>query len=107
MKYKIAIIGSPDAVNGFKAVGCEAIAITDANQAQTAVQRVYDSTEYAVLFITEDWADKIKEFLNELAPKALPSIVAIPSQSGSTGAGLANLSRIVEQAVGSDILNNE
>lgn len=105
MKYKIAIIGSPDAISGFKAVGCEAIGVKTKEEAREKIQQIYDSSDYAVLFITENWADNVREFLNELPPKALPSITAIPSQLGSTGAGLANLKRIVEQAVGSDILS--
>lgn len=107
MKYKIAIIGSSDAVSGFKAVGCEALVVKTPEEAQEKVQMVYDSNEYATVFITEDWADKIRDFLTELPAKALPSIVAIPSQSGSTGAGMAQLKTIVEKAVGSDILSNE
>jgi len=105
--YKIAIIGSPDTVTGFKAVGVDAIGVKTKEEAERAVQRVYDSTEYATLFITEDIVDQIKNFLNELPPKALPAIVAVPSQAGSTGAGLENLKKIVEQAVGSDILSND
>ena len=107
MSYKIAIIGNEDAVGGFKAVGADTINVQTAQEAQDAVSKVYESSEYAVVFITENWVDQIKEFLNELPSKALPSIVAIPSQSGSTGAGLANLKKIVEQAVGSDILADD
>ncbi len=106
MAYKLAIIGSGDAVLGFKAVGIDAIAVKTKEEAQNKVKEVYDSENYATLFITEDWADQIEELLDSLPPKALPAIVAVPSQAGSTGAGLANLKKIVEQAVGSDILSN-
>lgn len=104
--YKIAIIGNPDAIGGFRAVGVDAIGINSAADAQNKIQELYDQNDYAVVFITEDWAEKIKSFLKQLPAKALPSIVAIPSQAGSTGAGLEQLSAIVEQAVGSDILSN-
>lgn len=107
MKYKIAIIGSGDAVAGFKAVGVDSIAVTELEDAKEKVNTIYNSTEYAALFITEDWYDQLKNFINELPAKALPSIVAIPSQEGSTGAGLDALRTIVEKAVGSDILSNE
>ena len=106
MDYKIAIMGSSDAVLGFKAVGVEAIAVNNKEEAETKVKEIYNSDDYGTLFITEDWADKLADFLDELPPKALPSIVAVPSQAGSTGAGLRNLSKIVEKAVGSDILSN-
>ncbi len=106
MGYKIAIIGSPDAVTGFKAIGVDAISVKTKAEAESKVKEIYNSTEYATLFITEDFVEQIKNFLDELPAKALPAIVAVPSQAGSTGAGLANLKKIVEQAVGSDILSN-
>jgi len=106
MSYKLAIIGSSDAVLGFKAVGIDAIAVKTKEEAENKVREVYNSDNYATLFITEDWADQVEELLDSLPPKALPAIVAVPSQAGSTGAGLANLKKIVEQAVGSDILSN-
>lgn len=103
--YKIAIVGSADAVLGFRAVGADAVAVTDKADAEEKVTALYNSEDYAALFITEDWADEIRELLQALPPKALPAIVAVPSQAGSTGAGLYNLKKIVEQAVGSDILS--
>jgi len=106
MQYKVAIIGSQDAVLGFKAVGVDAMAVKTKAEAEEKVKQVYEAENYATLFITEDWIDQIRDFLDELPAKALPAIVAVPSQAGSTGAGLANLKKIVEQAVGSDILSN-
>ena len=104
--YKIAIIGSPDAVSGFRAVGCEAFGVTDIDQATQKITEIYNGDQHAVLFITEDWYEKMKLFIKELPAKALPALVAIPSQQGSTGAGLAALKTIVEKAVGSDILSD-
>lgn len=104
MNYKIAIIGNEDAIGGFKAIGADAIGVKTQEECELKLKEIYNSSEYGIVFITEDWVDQIKKFLNELPAKALPSIVAIPSQAGSTGAGLAALKKIVEQAVGSDIL---
>ncbi|MDX9892863.1 MAG: V-type ATP synthase subunit F [Patescibacteria group bacterium] len=107
MSYKIAIIGNEDAINGFKAVGVEAVGVKSVAECQTKLGELHQSSDYAIIFITEDWADKIRKFMDDLPPKALPSIVAVPSQTGSTGAGLRSLKKIVEQAVGSDILSND
>ncbi len=104
-EYKIAIIGSHDAVMGFTAIGIDAIAISNPEQATEELLKLYNGDEYATVFITEDWVDKIKTTIDELPAKALPAIVAVPSQAGSTGAGLRNLKTIVEKAVGSDILS--
>lgn len=105
--YKIAIMGNADAIGGFRAIGVEAISVYSIEDCQEKFWNVFNSSEYGILFITEDWAEKIQDILQNLPLKALPSVVAIPSQSGSTGAGLNNLKRTVEQAIGSDILSNE
>lgn len=106
-EYKIAIIGSPDAIGGFRAIGVEAIGVQSAENCREKFMEAFDSQKYGIIFITEDWAEMIKDVFSELPLRALPAIVAIPSQTGSTGVGIANLKRIVEQAVGSDILANE
>ena len=40
----------------------------------------------------------------KLSRGALPAIIPLPSHQGSSGYGLARLKRIVERAIGSDIL---
>lgn len=104
MDYKIAILGNKGSVRGFQALGVDTFEVSEVEEAQKYIEEVHGGSEYAVLFITEDWADKVRKVLDDLPPKALPAVVAVPSQLGSTGAGLRNLSKIVEQAVGSDIL---
>ncbi len=105
--YKIAIIGSADAIGGFRAIGVEAISVYSVQDCREKFWNVFNSPEYGILFITEDWAEKIQDTLQNLPLKALPSVVAIPSHSGTTGTGLNNLKKVVEQAIGSDILSNE
>lgn len=102
--YKIAIIGSSDAIGGFRAIGVEAINVNSINDCKNKFIEAIDSGKYGIIFVTEDWVEKIQDTFNSVSLRALPSIVAIPSQKGTTGAGLANLKKIVEQAVGSDIL---
>lgn len=104
MEYKIAILGNKGSVRGFRALGVDTFEVDKVEEAVQKLKEVYASDDYAVLFITEDWADRLKKASSELPAKALPAVVAVPSQIGSTGAGLRNLSKIVEQAAGSDIL---
>jgi len=106
-QYKMAIIGSSDAISGFRAIGVEAIGVNSENDCKNKFLETIKSDRYGIIFITEDWVEKIKDTFESLPLKALPAVVAIPSQKGSTGVGLANLKKIVEQAVGSDILGNE
>ena len=91
---KVAILGSKNAILGFKAIGLD----------------VFDSfkkinlADYGILFITEDWARKFRKEVNEISGQTLPAILTVPSAQGATKEGIRNLKKIIEKAVGSDIL---
>ena len=105
MEKKVAIMGNYNTILGFKAVGVNAFPISEVEDAVKTLEKIKKSDEYGIIFITEDWLEQLFKEIEEIfGQSALPAIVGIPSQKGSTGAGLKNLSRIVEQAVGSDIL---
>ena len=120
MNYKIAIIGSKEAIQGFSLLGVTTVAASTTEEAVTKIKEMKksallergsgatesrDSAPYAIIFVTEDLAkgfgpDDEKSF----AKDPLPAIIPLPSHHGSTGYSLERLSRIVERAVGSDIL---
>ncbi|OGF27311.1 V-type ATP synthase subunit F [Candidatus Falkowbacteria bacterium RIFOXYB2_FULL_34_18] len=102
-EYKIAIIGNHNAILGFSSLGIDVFGLNDNNAKEQAV-KILDSGNYAIVFITEDWAEKLEKVLDEYYSRALPAIVSVPSPKGSSGVALKNLKKIVEQAVGSDIL---
>jgi len=102
---KIAILGSPYSILGFKAVGVQAFGVVNENEARKKLSEIIQSKLYAILFITEDWAEKLEKEIDEMSSKALPAILTVPSVQGSTKEGMRNLKKIVEKAVGSDILN--
>jgi len=100
---KIAILGSPNSILGFKAIGLEVFGVHTIEQAKVFL-KVVKSNLYAVLFITEDWAKKLHKEIDEIAGQALPAILTVPSPKGAGKEGIRNLKKIVERAVGSDIL---
>lgn len=115
MKHKIAIVGSKEAITGFSLLGADTVA---ASNGVEAVEKLYELKKtkqrdakgierevYAIIFITEDLASEISpDDERKLSKGALPAIVPIPSHRGSTGYSFARLKRIVERAIGSDIL---
>ena len=105
-QYRMAIVGSPDVVQGFSALGVDTFPVRKDVEVHEALKRTKDEGRYAVVFITEDWADQSQEVLADLSTDALPAYIAIPPPHGSTGAGMKRLQQIVEQAVGSDILSS-
>ncbi len=124
MEYKIAIVGSKEAIEGFSLLG---VTTVPASSAAEAVEKIKEMKKmngvtlsgaqasdkdaqrgveaYAIIFVTEDLA---KDFTTDderyFAKDPLPAIIPLPSHLGSTGYSTARLSRIVERAVGSDIL---
>lgn len=113
--YKIAIIGSREAIIGFKALGLEPVYVSDSAQALESLYALKREkvevggeqiNKYAILFIIEDFAMDIPvDDYKKLTSDPLPAIIPLPGQLGSTGFGLTKLKRIVEKAVGMDILN--
>lgn len=113
--YRIAIVGPKEAVAGFSLLGVDVIAATTAEEATEALFRLKKSMRtdpdgrernvYGVVFISEDLAGGLSaDDEKKLARGALPAIIPLPSHRGSSGYGLDRLKRIVERAVGSDIL---
>lgn len=100
---KIAVLGDSDCVLAFRAVGLETYSANTETEALD-ILRVLTKGDYAVIFITEDIAEKISDTLEILKPRTFPAIIPIPSSAGSNGYGLKSIRKDVEKAVGADIL---
>ncbi|MBQ8416093.1 MAG: V-type ATP synthase subunit F [Clostridia bacterium] len=105
--YKIGIIGDRDTVLGFMALGFAVEDMTDAEEAAKKLHTMAKSGEYAVIFITENYAVQIEEDMNRYKDMPLPAVISVPGQGGSTGYGMNNIRSAVERAVGADILFRE
>lgn len=103
--YKIAAIGDRDSIYGFASIGLEIFPVDNAQEAAHMLKRMADG-EYGVIFITEKLASQLESELDRYREMPIPSIVPIPGVSGNTGLGMRNVSKSVEQAVGSDILSD-
>ena len=73
--YKIAVLGDYNSIYGFAALGLDT-------------------------FPVEDPAEGKEKYSEAL----MPAIIQIPGIAGNTGAGIENVKKSVETAVGSDIL---
>lgn len=112
--YKLAIIGPKEAVMGFKMLGIEIFSPKDTKELvinlyslkkETINEKGHERNAYAIIFVTEQLAEKIpQDDYKKLTNDALPAIIPIPSHLGSTGFGISRLSKIVERAIGSNIL---
>ena len=104
--YKIAVLGDYDSIYGFAAIGFDTLPLNDPEEAKTKINNLADS-DYAVLYITEEWMEKLSAVIAGYDDKVLPAIIPVPGIRGNTGQGIENVKGFVEQAVGSDILFSE
>jgi len=111
MEYRIAIIGSGEAIEGFSLLGVETVPAISGPDAVEKIREMKkrgqneNSSPYAIIFVTEDLAQSFtKDDEKYFAKDALPAVIPLPSHLGSTGYSTERLRRIVERAVGSDIL---
>ncbi len=103
--YKIAAIGDKDSVYGFASIGLSIFPEEDAASASRTLRKLADSG-YAVIYITELLASQLKTELEHYREMSIPAIIPIPGVTGNNGMGMKNVSKSVEQAVGSDILSD-
>jgi V/A-type H+-transporting ATPase subunit F len=101
--YKIGVIGDKSFIGCFQAVGLDVFPCEEAAEAAALVKELAEK-DYAILYITETLAGQIPEAIDRYKDTPLPAVIAIPDRSGSTGAGMRNLKKAVERAVGADIL---
>lgn len=101
--YKIAAIGDKDSVYGFASIGLS-IFPEDAAEGASRTLRKLAENGYAVIYITEHLASQLKAELEHYRELPIPAIIPIPGVTGNNGMGMKNVSKSVEQAVGSDIL---
>lgn len=62
--------------------------------------------EYQIIFLTEELARPLSEFLKRFDEEPYPVILSIPSATGSSGYGMEILKSAMERALGVDILFN-
>ena len=102
--YKIGMIGERESVLGFLALGFSVHEVSDAEQAEQLLHRLVRSDEYAVIFITEQYAMQLENSIASYKERPLPAIVSLPGKGGSVGYGMNSIRHAVERAVGADIL---
>lgn len=101
--YKIAVMGDYDSIYGFAAAGVTINPVSDVGEAKATLHKLANNN-FGIIYITEEFADKIKEDIAKYSHETFPAIIPIPGVSGNSGLGVLNVKKTVEQAIGSDIL---
>lgn len=105
--YKIAVIGAPDTVIGFKALGLDVFPALEADTARRtlrALTRTEGEDVYSIIYIEEALAASLTAEIDRFKDSPTPAIILIPGREGSLGLGASALQSAVERAVGANIL---
>ncbi len=105
MTGKTAIVGNGDGIMVFKAAGVATFPVEDEKKAREILRKI--AKEYQIIFITEELARSLAEFLKRFDEEPYPVVVSIPSNVGSDGYGMQVLKTAMERALGVDILFNK
>ncbi len=115
--FKLAVIGNESSVLIFRALGTEVFSVFSDEEARNVVVDLMgrhrgdeaQTAEYAVIFVEETYYKTLPEdLLERLAKKSLPAVIPVPSpdsKGGKDSFSVKRLSKIVERAIGSDILS--
>ncbi len=104
--YRVAVLGDKESIYGFAALGLD-VFFTDCNEEAYTTFKKLTQSNYAVIYITEQLAEFLKDEVAKFYYKPTPAIILIPGVSGNTGKGMADVKLSVEKAVGSDIVFND
>lgn len=101
--YKVAVMGDKDSIYGFAALGMSIFPTEDCEEAKNILKKLAGA-DFGIIYITESLAAQISEEIEEYRFESKPAIILIPGINGNTGAGMADVNKSVEKAVGSNIL---
>lgn len=102
--YKVAVLGDYDSIYGFSTLGLSICPVKTPEEAKDMLRQLADGGKYGIIYVTEALAAQLNEEIESYREQTFPAIIQIPGVSGNTGAGVENVKKTVEQAVGSDIL---
>ena len=102
MTGKTAIVGDGDSIMVFKAAGVATFPAENEKKARDILRKI--AKEYQIIFLTEDLAQNMTDFLKRFDEEPYPIVWSVPSASGSQGYGVQVLKNAMERALGVDIL---
>lgn len=115
MNGRIAFVGPEESIRAFSLLGVEIVSARTQPEALGEIHRLRKMTvkdergiernAYAIIYVSEHLMhDLPRDEEAKFSGSFIPAIIPTPTNRGSAGAGLARLKKLVERAVGSDIL---
>lgn len=101
--YKLAVMGDRESIFGYTSLGIELFPVKETDEAKKLLRSIIDKN-YAVIYMTEELAERLSDEIDRYKDLVTPAIIPIPGLFGNTGAGIKNVKKSVERALGSDII---
>lgn len=102
--YKIAALGDKSSIYGFATLGLETFPVETDEEAEEVLKKLAYQ-DYAIIYITEGLYHRLSREIDKFREQLLPAIVPIPGATGNTGEGMENVTKLVIQAVGTNIFD--
>lgn len=100
---KAAVVTTRDSVGAFEALGFIGTVVEDSLEAAQAVQSIVRSGEFGLVLLTSDVADAWSGF-PATHRLAIPVVLVVPVTSSASGTASAAVRRLIENAVGIDLV---
>jgi len=102
---KVASIGEKDVLLCFKGMGVDVFPVTKPEECLVKLQDLAFDSEYSIVLVTESIAQDIVNEINKLSQRASNIIFIIPGHKGSQNTSLKEMKKIIERAVGIDLIS--
>ena len=102
-KAKVAFVGGEENSLCFRGMGFDVFTV-NSFEILSDVLPILRREKYSMIFTEWKFYDQIKKQFEDIRSEALPAILGIPTNPNEKGLGAKNISRLVEMAIGSNIM---
>lgn len=101
---KAYIIGEKHQILGFKGIGFEIVAVTEARQGADELFRLSRSPDTGLVLITEGIAREASPAIDDFRSRSSAIVMVVPTHEGAMHLSFNYMRQIVERSLGIDLL---
>ncbi len=105
--FKVAVIGNEEIISIFRLFDFDCLYVKDTDSAREKLEGLKDSEEHAIIFISENYAEKMLDLIEEFSRRVIPSVIILPTNVKSSGINNERLRNIAIRAVGADVISEK
>jgi V/A-type H+-transporting ATPase subunit F len=99
---RVAIVGDPVSVAGFRPLGFAAYAVEEPTAARDLWPEL-SGGEFGVVFVTEPVYSAMEDLIQEAADRPFPAVTVVPGAGSAGGVGQEKLDRAIVRALGTTV----